>query len=124
MLAIQRNMIDREIEALMRIIEGAQIATKDPSYWDPDNPAWVPKKSPDAEPAGVTESIRKILRRNRSALFPTQIRDALEMMGIEGSSPKNLLIHVHKVLGRLLENDEIAQEPREGKMAYRWLSDM
>ncbi|HEX9222594.1 MAG TPA: hypothetical protein VF860_04630 [Candidatus Acidoferrales bacterium] len=123
-LAVQRDAIDREIEALMRIIEGAQIATKDPSYWDPDNPAWVPKKTPDAEPVGVTESMRKVLRRNRTAMLPTEIRDALEAMGIEGSSPKNLLIHVHKTLGRLHGNGEIAQEPREGKMAYRWLTDM
>jgi len=123
-LAAQRDAIDREMEALMRIIEGAQIATRDPSYWDPDNSAWVPKKTPDAEPAGVTETIRKILRRAGEALLPTEIRDNLEAMGIEGSSPKNLLIHVHKALGRMLDNGELAQIPREGKMAYRLLTPM
>jgi len=123
-LATQRDAIDREMEALMRIIEGAQIATRDPSYWDPDNPAWVPKKAPDSEPAGVTETIRKILRRTGQALLPTEIRDNLEAMGVEGSSPKNLLIHVHKALGRLLENGELAQSPHEGKMAYRLLHPM
>jgi len=118
-LAAQRDAIDREIAAVLRIIEGAQIASQDPSQWNPDSPSGVPKNPSDAEPVGMTESVRKILRRSSVGLLPTEIRDALELMGIEGSSPKNLLIHVHKVLGRLLENEEVGQVPRDGKMAYR-----
>ncbi len=123
-LAAQREIIDREMEALMRIVEGAQIATRDPSYWDPDNPAWIPKKSPDAEPVGVTESIRRILRRSGQALLPTEVRDNLEAIGVEGSTPKNLLIHVHKALGRMFENGELEQVMRDKKMAYRLLTAM
>jgi len=118
-LATQRDAIDREIEALQRIIEGAQIAAQEPGQWDPNNPSWIPKKATDAEPAGVTDSIRKILRRTPAALLPTEIRDALEVMGIEGSSSRNLLIHVHKALSRMLDKEEIVQVPRDGKMAYR-----
>jgi len=123
-LSVQRDALDREIEALLHIIEGAQIATKDPSYWDPDNPGWVPKKSPDSEPIGVTDGIRKILYRSGEAMLPTEIRDALVAMGIEGSSRKNLLIHVHKALGRMHDSDELAQVPRDGKMAYRLMTMM
>jgi hypothetical protein len=74
------------------------------------------------EPAGFTEAVRKVLARSATPLVPTEIRDALEIMGFEGSSPKNLLIHVHSVLRRLFENDEIEQVPRDGKMAYRALT--
>jgi hypothetical protein len=122
LLGAQRDAVDREIEALMRIIEGAKIATQDPSFFDPDSQTWVPRKAPDSEPAGVTESIRKILRRSTNALTPTEIRDALEAMGIQGSSPKNLLIHVHKALGRIGDAGELSQTPRDGKMAYRLLT--
>src|SRR5258708_3295108 len=122
LLGAQRDALDREIEALMRIIEGAKIATQDPSFFDPDSSTWVPRKAPDSEPAGVTESIRKILRRSSNAMLPTEIRDALEGMGIQGSSPKNLLIHFHKALGRLSEAGELSQTPRDGKVAHRLLT--
>jgi hypothetical protein len=119
-LITSRDAIDHEIEALVHIIEGAKIAVQDPSYWDPDNP----KTLAEREPTGFTDSVRTILRRSRVPLLPTEIRDALEAYGIEGSSPKNLLIHVHKVLGRLVDGYEIEQIPRDGKMTYRWLSEL
>ena len=121
-LVSQRDALDREIDGLSRIIEGAQIGAQEPSNWDPDNPAWIPKKINETEPTGVTDGIRKVLARTSAALLPTEIRDALETIGIEGSSSKNLLIHVHKALGRMFNKDEVAQIPRDGKMAYRLMS--
>jgi hypothetical protein len=43
-------------------------------------------------------------------------------MGIEGSSPKLLLIQVHGVLRRLLESGEVEQIHRDGKTLYRALT--
>ena len=121
-LVAQRDLIDREIEALSRIVEGARIATQPPSHWDPDNPAWVPKTPPEPEPAGFTDSVRLILQRSGTPLLPTEIRGALETLGIEGTSPKNLLIHVHKVLSRLYRSGEVEQVPHDGRTGYTWVS--
>lgn len=116
-LAKERDTIDREMQGLMRIIEGAQFI---------ESPAEPPKvpilPEPDADSSGFTESIRLILRRSSVPLVPTEVRDALEMMGVEASSPKVLLIHVHNTLRRLFEKEEIEQVPRDGKMAYRMLT--
>ena len=62
------------------------------------------------------------MAKTRTALLPTEVRDALESMGIEGSSPKALLVHVHNVLRRLFENEEIEQVLRDGKIAFKALT--
>ena len=117
-LAAKRDAIDREMQALLRIIEGIQIITQ------PAEPATLELNTLAAsnEPAGFTEAVRMIIGRSATPLVPTEIRDALETMGFEGSSPKHLLIHVHSVLRRLFENEEIEQVPRDGKIAYRALT--
>ena len=117
-LSAKRTEIEREMQALARIIEGAQIIAQPAEVLIlPDSP-----DEQNTEELGVTKSIRLILGRARTPLMPTEIRDALESMGIEGSSSKVLLIHVHNVLRRLFENGEIEQIPQDGKMAYRALT--
>jgi hypothetical protein len=117
-LTEQRDAIDREIQGLLRIIEGAQIISSPP---EPTDVPAIPEAA-DADPAGFTKTIRLILARSSTPLVPTEIRDSLEILGIEASSPKVLLIHVHNTLRRLFEKGEIEQVPREGKMAYRMLT--
>jgi hypothetical protein len=117
-LAKQRDVIDREMQGLIRIMEGAQIIES------PAEPAKVPviPEGTEADSTGFTKTVRLILSRSRMPLVPTEIRDALESMGVEASSPKVLLIHVHNTLRRLFENGEIEQVPLNGKMAYRALT--
>ena len=51
-------------------------------------------------------------------LDPTQIRDSLITRGFPYTSPKNLLISVHTVLGRIKEELDVIM-PEAGKPAYR-----
>jgi hypothetical protein len=86
-LSNEDEQIKRELIGLDQIIEGVELVSGD--------------GLPDLEPMGFTDNIRKILTDTRTPLVPTQIRDALQERGISGSSPKNLLINVHKVLERI-----------------------
>ena len=116
-LASEREAIDREMQAIARIIEGAHLASQ------PEEPLIATltnaERTPEPEQLGVTDAVRLVLARAQVPLLPTEIRDALESMGIEASSPKVLIIHVHNVLRRLFEAGEIKQVPRDGKMGYR-----
>jgi hypothetical protein len=98
------NELKRELIGLDHILEGLEVVSSD-----------IP---PSFEAAGFTDHIRKILTETPSPLLPTQIRDALQAHGITGSSPKNLLINVHKVLERIKpELDHFVTSER--KSAYR-----
>src|SRR2546430_17566201 len=96
--------IKRELVGLEQILEGVDFVSSD--------------APPDFEPPGFTDRIRKILTETSVPLVPTQIRDALQERGISGSSPKNLLINVHKVLDRI-EPELNQTTTRDGKTAYR-----
>jgi len=94
----------RQLIGIEQIIDGL-------SFMDSDAP-YVP------ESFGLTDSVRKILGETAVTLVPTQIRDTLEQRGIMGSTSKNLLINVHKVIERI--EDELDKTlTAEGKTAYR-----
>lgn len=118
-LMIKRAEIDKEIVAITKIIEGAQLAAQPVSEWNPDA-SQIANVEP--EPARFVDKVRLILEKAGAPLLPTEIRDRLESMGVEASSSKHILIHVHKVLGRLFENDEVKQVTIDGKTAYRTVS--
>jgi|SRR5579863_2024726 len=103
-LADEAEQNKRELIGLDQILEGLDFVSGD-----------VP---PDFEPTGFTDSIRKILTDASVPLVPTQIRDSLQARGISGSSAKNLLINVHKVLERIEPELDITATP-DGKTAYR-----
>jgi hypothetical protein len=118
-LAARRTEIEREMEGLLQIMRGAEIVIQPagPIQEAPDIP-----ESPTNLEVGFTDKVRLVLARSSGPLTPTEVRDGLEIMSVEGASAKNILIHVHNVLRRLLENGEITQVPREGKMAYKMLN--
>lgn len=93
----------RQLIGIEQILEGL-------SFMDSDTP-YVP------ESFGLTDSVRQILSDTTVPLVPTQIRDALEAKGIMGSTSKNLLINVHKVVERI--EDELIKSTRDGKTAYK-----
>lgn len=101
--------IDERRAALIRLIETLKVLAEDELYELAPPPGY--------EPEGLTTEIRKILSLTTVHLTPMQIRDALIKRGFRHSSPKNLLISVHTVIGRL-ENDLDFVE-REGKRAYK-----
>jgi hypothetical protein len=123
-LLSKREAIDREILAVTKILEGAQIGAESPSEWNPSDPKFSLQTVPlaEQEPAKFADKVRLILKKSGTPLFPTEIRDRLEAMGVEATSPKHLLIHVHKVLERLLVSDEADIVTRDEKAAYKLLS--
>lgn len=100
----EEEQIKRELIGLDQILDGLDFVSSD-----------VPT---DAEPTGFTDTIRKILTRTSVPLVPTQIRDSLQARGFTGSSAKNLLINVHKVLDRIESELNCTTTP-DGKTAYR-----
>lgn len=94
---------------LMRLIQSLKELSEDDAYELTPPPGYVPK--------GLTEEIRTILTLTTVPLEPTQIRDSLITRGFEYSSPKNLLINVHTVLGRI--EDELDVMEDGGKKRYK-----
>lgn len=114
----EKQKLDAEFEANKRELIGLDQILDGLAFMDGSVPL-------DFEPAGFTDNVRKILSETSVPLVPTQIRDALQAKGIEGSSSKNLLINVHKVLERIDSELEKSTTP-EGKTAYKrtqpWVS--
>ncbi len=100
----EASQLHKESVGLEQIIEGVDFMSND-----------IP---PDLEERGFTDQIRGILSMTNSHLVPTQIRDALMNAGVTGSSPKNLLISVHTVLGRIADELDMITTT-EGKTAYK-----
>jgi hypothetical protein len=103
--------LSEEMEFNKRQLIGIEQILDGLSFMDSDTP-YVP------ESFGLTDSVRQILSDTTVPLVPTQIRDALEAKGTTGSSSKNLLINVHKVLERIDQELEKTTTP-EGKTAYK-----
>jgi hypothetical protein len=72
---------------------------------------------PGYEPEGLTAEVRKILGLTTVHLTPVQIRDSLMQRGFSKANPKNLLIAVHTVLGRI--EKELDAIERDGKSVYK-----
>jgi hypothetical protein len=103
-LAMEAEENRRELIGLDQILDGLDFVSGDVAS--------------DSMPIGFTDNIRKLLKETPVPLIPTQIRDSLQARGIVGSSAKNLLINVHKVLERI-EPELIASTTTDGKTAYK-----
>ncbi len=66
-----------------------------------------PTPSVPPEGAGMTDSVRDILRKSPEPLTASEIRDALERLGFDMKSYSNPLATIHTVLRRLTEADEV-----------------
>lgn len=99
--------------ALIRLIQSLKELSANDAYELTPPPGYVPK--------GLTEEIRAILTLTTVPLEPTQIRDSLISRGFEYSSPKNLLINVHTVLGRI-EDELDVNEELGGRKRYKMKS--
>lgn len=96
--------IERQLIGLERVLEGLEFLSSD-----------IP---PEIEQSGFTEQIRKTLQQTNVPLTAVEIRDSLIAAGVKHSSPKNLLISVHTVLGRL--KSDLKESEKDGKAAYIW----
>ena len=110
-IAAQKHQIEEELTQIKKEMIGLEQIIDGLDFMSNDIP-------PDLEERGFTDQVRGILSMTNSHLVPTQIRDALMSAGVTGSSPKNLLISVHTVLGRIADElDTITTT--EGKTAYK-----
>ncbi len=94
---------------LLRLIQNLKELSPNELYELTPPPGYVPK--------GLTEEIRTIMALTTIHLDAMQIRDSLITRGFEYSTPKNLLINVHTVLGRI--ENELDKSERDGKAVYR-----
>jgi hypothetical protein len=72
---------------------------------------------------GITDACRTVLRAAEKPLYPAEVRDRVQAMGLPPQ--KNLLASVHTILKRLAESnplnvEEIRPESGEGVPRYRW----
>jgi hypothetical protein len=110
-IPLEKKRLDEELEKNKRELIGLDQILDGLEFMNSDIP-------PDFEPSGFTDIIRKLLSETTLPLVPTQIRDALEAKGITGSSSKNLLINVHKVLERI-DSELEKMATADGKFAYK-----
>lgn len=101
--------LDERRAVLLRLIQNLKDLSSDELYELVPPPGYVAK--------GITDEIRTIMSLATVHLDAMQIRDALIQRGVLYSSPKNLLINVHTVLGRIGEEFDVIE--RDGKPAYK-----
>jgi hypothetical protein len=95
---------------LLRLIQNLKELSADDRYELTPPPGYIPK--------GLTEEVRTILTLTTVPLDAVEIRDLLIMRGIDYSNPKNLLINVHTVLGRIKTELEVIETEGE-KTRYK-----
>src|SRR5208282_5466156 len=116
-LTDHRNALMKQVEETDRQILGLNQAVEAYEFILKESPSVI-GVSLDPATMGLTEAVRKIFGGTLRQLFPTDIRDKLTEAGYEKTSSKALLIHVHNVIDRLLEGEEIEAVEIEGKSAY------
>jgi hypothetical protein len=94
---------------LLTLIENLRTLSEDDMYELTPPPGY--------EPEGLTAEIRTILGLTTVPLSTVQIRDSLISRNFPHTSPRNLLINVHTVLGRI--KDELQVTLKDGKPAFK-----
>lgn len=71
------------------------------------------------ESFGITDQCREAIRTSNKDMTPVEVRDQLVRMGLNPDKYTNLMASVHRILKRLLENQEIVKITRQdGETAY------
>src|SRR5258708_7267137 len=96
--------IERQLVGLDYILDGLEFLSTD--------------RPPELEAPGFTEQVRRVLQQTSEPLTATEIRDCLLATGVKHTSPNNLLISVHTVLGRI--KPDLLESKKADKAAYKW----
>ncbi|HEX3660074.1 MAG TPA: hypothetical protein VHU89_01500 [Acidobacteriaceae bacterium] len=99
----QRTEIDREMANLRQLIRAT--ANMLP---DVERKTFI-AQAEEAEPAGFTDTIRKLIETAVRGITPVELRDALPAAGIDLSSQVNPLASIHAVLKRLEKSGHISR---------------
>lgn len=114
----ERERIEREIAGITHVIEGLKFLAE--KLYDDDLPKLGPLDPPaDFEDMNFAGMIREVLARNREPMTRIEIREALQALGIKGTTPKHLLISVHTVIKRMLDRKEVIPVITAGGKAYK-----
>lgn len=110
-IAEEKERLDRENGEIERQLVGLDYVLDGLEFLSSNRPA-------ELEAPGFTDQVRKVLQQTLQPLTATEIRDCLISTGVKHTSPKNLLISVHTVLGRI--KSDLSEYERAGKAAYKW----
>ncbi len=111
----QRKEIDREMVNLRQLIRAN--ANMLP---DEERKTFITQVD-DTEPAGFTETIRRLLRDRREGFTPLELRGAMAEAGIDLSTQSNAMASIHSVLKRLEASGDVQSKPGpDGQTLYQW----
>ena len=71
-------------------------------------------------PWGLTDACRTVLRNAGVPMSPTEVRDRLEVIGVDLTKYSNELAAIHTVLRRLNDSGEVRFVSAPGKHLYKW----
>jgi hypothetical protein len=100
----QRTEIDREMANLRQLIRAN--ANMLP---DGERKVFISEMD-EAEPAGFTDTIRRLFQSSKNGLTPVELRDALVASGMDFSSQSNPMASIHSVLKRLEKSGFISRK--------------
>src|SRR5690348_6173056 len=72
-----------------------------------------------AMPWGLTDACRTVLRNAGVPMSPTEVRDRLELIGLDLTKYSNELAAIHTVLRRLNDSGEVRFVSAPGKHLYK-----
>jgi hypothetical protein len=96
--------IERQLVGLDYMLDGLEFLSTD--------------RPPELEAPGFTEQVRRVLQQTLEPLTAIEVRDSLLAAGVKHTSPRNLLISVHTVFGRI--KSDLRESDKAGKPAYKW----
>ena len=77
----------------------------------------------DKQDIGFTDAVRNVLKSNRVAFTPMEVRDELRREGFDISKYKNVLASIHAILKRLVSQGQAETIEEDGKLKYAWIRD-
>ena len=110
-IAEEKERLDRVNGEIERQLVGLDYMLDGLEFLSTDQP-------PELEAPGFTEQVRKVLQQTLEPLTAIEVRDCLLATGVKHTSPRNLLISVHTVLGRI--KSDLREGVKAGKPAYKW----
>lgn len=115
---LERQKLEQRISKLEKVLRGMI----DLLETEEEQTEYIEKLDEIRPPAGLTAAIQHVIQAwEGEALFPTEIRDRVRGYLLNHS---NQMASVHTTLKRIAKNSmSIEAVMREGKTAYRWVSE-
>jgi len=120
----ERQKIDRRIASLEQSVKGlAAVCEEQRAQTEAPMGSLSDMVTGDIAGLGLTSAIRKVLSSRKTALTPTEIRDALADSGMDLGKYSNAMVAIHNTLKRLYDQGELARSKDE-PTRYLWLNEL